>query len=324
MNHNRIFFSILILLTTPFVTYSQVLYSYVKTEKPSYCLKDSLYSNSIIGRKVKIWHDGGIYSTINTTSILKWPSEEIKSKSGKSGWKEFIPKAGDTGTVVYIFYDKKSRRDNIYLIKIRENYVPIGCNYLTDINQLDAFENDYQRAIQDSLENVQYSNGCKFKLRNINETWSRAGLANIDIVSENFACDLISKGIDTVLLCKYIFDNGSLPIEKGFIVWLENGQGFVKAYFNNSKHKPRGNKVVEFDSRLLINHFFKNRLDTVKSEPKSDIHLSHSLGYCIQLYTKDLFFRERITDFLIRQDKNHPKSIWWKLVSDNLEKVKED
>lgn len=324
MNYYRSIFLILILLTSTFKTYSQVLYSYVKTEKPSYCSKDSLYSKSIIGRRVKIWHNGGVYSTINNTNLLKWPSDEIKAKSGKNGWNAYEPKAGDTGTVAHIFYDKKNERDNIYLIQVGENFVPIGCNYLTDINQLDAFEFDYQRAIKDSIDNVNYSNGCKFKLRNVNESWSRAGLTKIDKVSENFACDLISKGIDTVLLCKYIFDNGSLPIEKGFIVWVENEKGFVKAYFNNSKHKPRENKIEPFDSKLLINHFFNNRLDTVKSEPTSNIYISHSLGYCIQLYTKETFFRERITDFLIRQDKNHPKSVWWTMISEQLAKLKEE
>lgn len=120
------------LLFLPFTAPSQVLHHYVKNEKPEYCSDDSLYSKSIIGRKVRIFHDGGIYSTINTTNYLKWPSKELKAKSGINGWGSFVPKTGDTGTVVHIFYDKQTRKDNIYLINIGDHYVPIGCNSITD------------------------------------------------------------------------------------------------------------------------------------------------------------------------------------------------
>ena len=324
MKHQRQINLLTLLFFISLTTHSQVLFTYVKNEKPSYCLDDSLHSKSIIGRQVKIWHDGGIYSTINTSNILKWPSKEIKTKSGKNGWGNYEPKAGEIGTVVHIFYDKKNKNDNIYLIKIGDNYVPLGCNYLTDVNQLDAFKQDEQRVIQDSINNILYSNGCKFKLRNVNESWSRAGLMNIDKVSETFACDLTTKGIDTVLLCKYIFDNGSLPIEKAFVLWLDKGHGFAKAFFNNPKHQPTENKIISFNSRLLIDYFFVNKIDTMTSDPKSDMWISHSLGYSLQLYTPNTFFRERLTDFTIRQDKTHPKSIWWNMISEQLATLKED
>jgi hypothetical protein len=147
---------------------------------------------------------------------------------------------------------------------------------------------------------------------------------NIDKQSEGFACDLIARGIDTIMLCKHILDNGSSPDEKAFILWLDNGQGYVKSFFNNSDHQPTNNSVVSFNSNELINHFFVNRLDTVTSEPISKISISHSLGYSIQLYTPGFFYRERLTDFIIQQDKKHPKSVWWNMISDRLGILKED
>lgn len=318
------FYLMIALLFCTIQTKAQVLMDYVKIQKPDYCLKDSLDSKSIIGRPVKIWHNGGVYSTLNEGNTYKFPSKEIKAKSGRNAWGKYEPKAGDTGTVVHILYDTKNKNNNIYLIKVGDNYVPLGCYYLTDVNQLDVFEQDNLRVIQDSLKNVNYANGCKFKRREVNESWSRAGLTNIDKVSEIFACDLTTKGIDTVMLCKYLFDNGSLPIEKAFVLWLDNGNGFVKAFFNNSKHQPTENKTIPFHSALLINHFFSNRLDTVTSEPKSELWISHSLGYSIQVYTKNSFFRERLTDVIIRQDKTHPKSVWWILISEQLATFKEE
>jgi hypothetical protein len=126
------------------------------------------------------------------------------------------------------------------------------------------------------------------------------------------------------MLCKYIFDNGSLPIEKAFVLWLDSGKGFVKSFFNNSKHQPTQNKIVSFDAGILINYFFENKIDTVTSEPKAEIQISHSLGYSIQLYTANYFYRERLTDFVIRQDKKHPKAVWWNLISEKLAILKKE
>ena len=163
---------------------SQVLRSYIKSEKPNYCLKDSAKSKSVLGRQIKIWHEGGIYSTLNTTNKFKWPSKEIKSKGGKNGWKGYVPQAGDIGTVAQIFYDKGSSLKYIYLLKVKDNYVPVACNYLTNADKLNSHEEGEQKYIQDSINNIKYAAGCKFKIQNIKGSWSRAGLMNIDKVSE--------------------------------------------------------------------------------------------------------------------------------------------
>jgi hypothetical protein len=302
--------------------HSQVLYELQRIEKPDYCSKDTLKIKNLIGRKAKIWHDGGIYQTLELSDAYDELTVEIKKKGGKSGWGSYIPKAGDTGTIVHIFSEKKNNLRYIYLLKIGENFIPVNCYYLTDINKPDNYEQSEINYLKDSLKNVNYAAGCKFKLKNVVGGWSRAGLTNIDKISENFSCNLISKGIDTIMLCKYIFDNGSLPIEKAFVVWLDKGKGFVKAFFNNSKHKPTQMKIAIFNSSLLLNYFFTNKIDKIESEPTSEYSISHSLGYSIQVYTKETFFRERLTDFIIRQDKTHPKSLWWKMISEELETVK--
>ncbi len=319
---NLFIFLALLILTTK--THSQVLINYVKIEKPNYCSNDTFKTKSLIGRQAKIWHEGGVYSTLNLGNSFKGLPADWKVKGGENGWGNYKPKAGDTGTIVHVFINKGSNNKYIYLLKIGNNYVPIGCYYLTDIDKPDDYEQAAQHYLQDSIENVKYASGCKFKLRNVNDSWSRAGLMNIDKVSEIFACDLTSKGVDTVMLCKYIFDNGSSPIEKAFVLWLENGQGFVKAFFNNSKHQPTENKTISFDTRPLIDFFFSNRLDTVTTEPKAEVWISHSMGYSIQLQVPSLFFRQRLTDIIIRQDKTHPKAIWWNIISEKLATIKEE
>jgi hypothetical protein len=312
------------LLLSQLTLKSQVLMDYKSVIKPDYCLTDSAEAISLIGRQVKIWHEGGVYSTLNTIKKFKWPSEDMKKRGGQSGWGIFKPQAGDTGIVVQIFPDKGSVNKYIYLLEIKDYYVPLGCSYVTDIDKLDIHKQSVQDRINDSIANVNYAAGCKFKLQEVNASWSRAGVVNIDKVSESFACDLASKGIDTVMLCKYMFDNGSSPLEKAFILWLDNGNGFLKAFFNNSKHRPTENKVIAFNAGPLINYFFANKLDSVTSEPKTDFWISHSMGYSIQLYTPALFYRHRLVDYLIRNDKNHPKAKWWNLISEQLATLKEE
>lgn len=297
---------------------------YKRVVKPDYCLKDTAGAKNVIGRQVKIWHEGGIYPTLSMVKKFKWPSEEMRKRGGQSGWGAFTPEAGDTGTIVHVFPNRGNVNKYIYLLKVKDYYVPIGCSYVTDIDKPDIHKQSELDWINDSIANENYAAGCKFKIRNINNNWSRAGLMHIDRQSEEFACDLVAKGIDTVMLCKYIFDNGSLPVERAFVLWLDNGLGYVKSFFNNQKHQPTQNKTSPFDSRTLINYFFINRIDTVTSEPKSEVGISHSLGYSIQLYAPDLFYRERLTDFIIRQDKTHPKAAWWNMISEQLATLKKE
>lgn len=323
MTIKKLFFLLaLLILTTR--TDCQVLYDFVKIEKPDYCSTDTIKIKSLIGRRAKIWHEGGIYSTMNIGKRFKGLPSEWKLKGGENGWGNYEPKAGDTGTIVHIFNNEGNNNRYIYLLRIRDNYVPLGCYYLTDIDKPDDYEQTTLYYLKDSIENIKYASGCKFKLRNINDCWSRAGLTEIDKISEIFACDLTSKGVDTVMLCKYISDNSLLPIEKAFVLWLKNGQGFVKAFFNNPKHQPTENNIIAFDSRPLIDYFFLNRLDTVTTEPNTEVWISHSIGYNIQLQVPSLFFRQRLADFIIRQDERHPKAIWWNIISKKLAALKEN
>lgn len=301
--------------------HTQILQDNILNEQPNYCLKDSVRSKSIKGRHVKIWDHGGVYNTINTTKLLKWPSKEIKAKSGVNAWGAYSPTSGDTGTVVHIFYHKGNKPKGIYLIKVRENYVPIACNRITDLDKPTAIEQHKEEMRLDSIEKVNYAGNCKFRFWNINGWESRAGIKNIDRVSEAFACDLTTKGVDTVMLCKYMYDCRSLPEEKAFVLWLDKGQGFVKAFFNTEKHQPTEHKTLAFDSGLLINHFFEHQLDTVTRPLECRWFASHSMGYNIQVYTPYTFFRERIQDFELKQDSTHPKAIWWNMIAQRLEGI---
>ncbi len=89
-----------------------------------------------------------------------------------------------------------------------------------------------------------YGNGdCNFKKFGINETWNRAGIAEIDKISESFACKLKTKGIDTLMLVKRISDNNSSPYEKQYVLWKEKEQGFIKIFGYNKKYKPTETKT---------------------------------------------------------------------------------
>jgi hypothetical protein len=78
-------------------------------------------------RRVRIISTGPVYSTINATDCLSWPSEEIKGKAGEGegGWGNFYPSIGDEGEVIWA-----SRHCDqpvtVYLLDLGDYFVPIG------------------------------------------------------------------------------------------------------------------------------------------------------------------------------------------------------
>ena len=80
-----------------------------------------------IGETFKIYHTGGVYSTINVSDQYTWPSETIKSKSGHNGWGSYVPKAGDIGELTHVFESKSKYHPYILLLKINDLYVPVSC-----------------------------------------------------------------------------------------------------------------------------------------------------------------------------------------------------
>ncbi|TFF39308.1 hypothetical protein [Mucilaginibacter psychrotolerans] len=100
------------------------------TDKNAYCSIDNAAALKLIGKHAKISAEGGVYSTLNDSESLKWPSPEIKALSGRSGWKKYKPAKGDVGTIVHVFIDNVSTSKYIYLLQIKGIYVPVACGYI--------------------------------------------------------------------------------------------------------------------------------------------------------------------------------------------------
>jgi hypothetical protein len=289
--------------------------------KADYCAKDTLKLKTLIGRKVKLWSDGGVYPTLNQTNFFNGLPEEFKRKGGESGWGIYTPAAGDTGVIVQVFRKKRGFARNIYLVRVGDNYVPMGCADLTDADKPDLKEQGLKYYIRDSLRNVSYAAGCSFKMRRVNSVWSATGYDSLDRLSETYACDVAAKGIDTVLLCKH---NGYSLWKKAFVLWMDKGHGYVKAFFNNSNQVPTANDVKEFDVQSLVNFFFANRIDTVKTDPDTKYSVDHAMGYHIELQVPSLFFRKRLNDDVVARDITHVKAAWWRMVSNKLDAIKNE
>lgn len=285
--------------------YHPLLYSYSVSQKPDLCYPDS----SMIGQEVKIWHTGGVLSRLNESDKFHFPSDEIRLKSGKSGWGNYIPQEGDIGTVIHIFHTEDS---SIYLLKIGDNYIPVRCDSLTKADMLSAAEESEQEWFRDSISNVNYGNVCPFKIAEVNGNRSRADLTNIYRISETFACNLISSRVDTVLLCKYMYDDGSIAKDHAFVNWKNQGKGYMKFFLNKSRHnKPTESDVVLYNLDL-IDFFFDNRIDTVTTKPKVYRNMSRPMEYTVQLYTTDYFYRESLPFYVFIIDDEYIISKWWR------------
>jgi hypothetical protein len=66
-----------------------------------------------------------VYSAINETNCLRWPSAEAKGLGGKNGWGAFSPQNGDKGVVVAEGFHCRSAEE-IYILKIGDYYVPVA------------------------------------------------------------------------------------------------------------------------------------------------------------------------------------------------------
>ncbi len=80
-------------------------------------------------RRAVITDTGKLYTTINTTSCLKWDwaTPEQKRLAGSGGWGSFYPQAGNEGEIVYetTHCDGTTK---MYVLKVGSYYVPIGAN----------------------------------------------------------------------------------------------------------------------------------------------------------------------------------------------------
>lgn len=172
---------------------------------------------------------------------------------------------------------------------------------------------------KDSIRQIEYAGDCEFKTRNINNCWNRSGSFPIDSLPEIFSCKLKEKGVDTIILCKFITDFGGITkYEKAFVLWIENGTGYIKEYYFNESFVLKQSKNREFDVKYLVDKFFELRIQQIKSIPDTFAEFSHSIGYCMQVMTPDIFYCERIPTNKVDYDSLHPKSVWWKLVEEKI------
>ncbi|RYY93933.1 MAG: hypothetical protein EOO11_18870 [Chitinophagaceae bacterium] len=268
---------------------------------------------------MRVRHTGGIYNSLPAGYFAGLPAEWLRGSSG-GRWNGGGPQAGDTGTIVHIF-PASDGAQHIYLLQFGKDYVPIGCNYLALPGEPVTEAETHAVYLSDSLRNAREANRCNFKLRNVNGQWARTGLTALDSLSENFACARRSAGADTVLLAKYIFDNGALPSEKAYVLWLEQGRGYAKAFYNNTAGKPTQSPVRPYPVAALLQPFFAGRLDTVTSVPKQEVMISHNMGYSIQVQAPRFFFRKRFQDMEVRQDPAHPLAAWWLLLAGEMKNL---
>jgi hypothetical protein len=307
---------------------SQVLMDdLLPSSKTNFC--DSIKSKKLIGTYAKIWDNGGIYLDANRSNYLHFPTNEMKDKGGKNGWGEFYPQTGEVGEIVYVSnWDNQMSASGkiIYILKINDFYVPIGCGYLTDTNKIDNKQEWEKYYREEVIREKEYAAGCEFKTNGINNCWNRAGICKIDIISETFACNLKDKGIDTIMLCKYIYDDGSSPSEKAFVLWQKDGKGHLKTFFNNSQHTPTENKEKEFDWGNIYKNYYANKIDTITSDPQPSHRITHSMGYSVQFYSPQTkYFCERLQDNYWKTDKtHHPKAKFWKLIYNKFDRIKEE
>lgn len=273
-----------------------------------------------IGDSIKIYHTGGVYSTLNETDIYDWPSEKIRMKSGESGWGEYRPKNGEVGELIHVFETVKTNDPYILLLKIGDLFVPISCRYVVKKNELDIKEESGENWKLDSLKNLKYADGCIFKADGRNGgCWARQDYAEIDIAAEDFSCNLIHEGVDTVLLAKYLSGNGVSQLEHACVFWMNDGQAHFKRIDVDKHLNAIPSEEITVESTKVFDFFFENKIDTVTTDPIRKLYISHEHGYLVQLYTPENFFCQKLTGTHLSGDPTHIKAEWWSLMMSEID-----
>jgi hypothetical protein len=76
------------------------------------------------GATVHITDGDQIYDALNTTDCVRWPSDDVKKRAGRDGWKSFHPTTGNEGKVLATL-SHCDRRTQVVLVEIGAFVVPV-------------------------------------------------------------------------------------------------------------------------------------------------------------------------------------------------------
>ena len=136
----------------------------------------------------------------------------------------------------------------------------------------------------------------------------------MDYAAEKIINDLDSLGIDTILTSFYHLDNGRGSNATKIIFWKKNGETFVNAVRLKKidKFKVFGQSKLPSDS--IFQFFFDNRLDTVTSNPKSELSISHNFGYSVDFKYGSSKYNLYLRNEKRSYDPTHLKSMWIEMI----------
>jgi hypothetical protein len=102
-------------------------------------------------------------------------------------------------------------------------------------------------------------------------------------------------GIQKIMTFYYSFDNGSVPGQYHYIFWQDTLTGhFIKiGCCNQLCIKDTSLKAIND----LFNYYEQNRIDTFTEDIKSEISISHDMGYFISVYYPNKTRRYNIRNY---------------------------
>jgi hypothetical protein len=95
--------------------------------------------------------------------------------------------------------------------------------------------------------------------------------------------NLVDSGITQIMTFHYDYDNGRVPEAVHYIIWLDNGIGFLKK-INGCDHTS----IIESRNltgiQKIFDFYHANRIDTITKQIEPEIWISHDMGYYITAY----------------------------------------
>ena len=104
-----------------------------------------------------------------------------------------------------------------------------------------------------------------------------------DSISYFTVKNLADSGVTQIMTFHYDYDNGRVPKAVHYIIWLDNGVGFLKSIngCDNTSIKDSSNLT---GIQKIFDFFHANRIDTITRQLEPEIWMSHDMGYYITVY----------------------------------------
>jgi hypothetical protein len=120
-------------------------------------------------------------------------------------------------------------------------------------------------------------------------------VCKVDSIIQFGMQEMVGKGIDSLMIFKYDYDNGRAKNPITYFLWFNQGVSFI--WHIEGCQTITHDSTYTNDLSCLFNFYTSNHIDTAKGPIKSNIRQSHDMGYNITVYLNGQLRHFNVRDY---------------------------